>query len=174
MLGWLVYVLQKTTLHRGYATGASSVCARIKIKESGRLWGEGSRGHLMPGMPFLGCSQIRVSWSMMNGKEQTYVPMAGSLEPLSPNHPAPTTIELYPGITFIQVKEKNQKDCLWDREEWRKPCSILADPPSPCVAKADVGVLRMLNVSHFLSLSIFWTSWEIRNKLRRYRMEYLP
>ena len=41
---------------------------------------------------------------MMNGKEQTNVPMAGPLEPLSPNHPTPTTIELYPGITFIQVE----------------------------------------------------------------------
>ena len=52
---------------------------------------------------------------------------------------------------------------MWDREEWRKPFSILADPLSPCVTKADVGVLRMLNESHFLSLSIFWTSWEIIN-----------
>lgn len=174
MLGWLVYVLQKTTLHRGYAIGASSVCAGIRIMESGKLWDEGSRGHLMPGMPFLGCSQIRVSWSMMNGKEQTYAPMAGSLEPLSPNHPAPTTIELYPEITSFRWKEKNQKDCLWNREESRKPFSILADPPSPWVTKAEVGVLRMLSDSLFLSWSIFQTSWEIRNKLRRYRMEYLP
>lgn len=43
---------------------------------------------------------------MMNGKEQTYVPMAGSLEPLSPNHPAPTTIELYPRDYFHSGERK--------------------------------------------------------------------
>lgn len=110
MLGWLVCVLQKTTLHRGCAVDASCVCAGIKIikvKESGKFWGEGSRSHLVSGVTFLGCCQVRVSRSMMNGKEQTYLPIAGSLEPFSPTIPPLPPQKRTPGwVSFAQVERK--------------------------------------------------------------------